>query len=49
MSKERKRAIEMTTDEAMEHLFEPQIVDCIRELTREDESDDEENGESREE
>lgn len=45
----RKHATEMTTDEAMEHLFEPEIVDCIRELTRDDESEDEESGESRDE
>jgi hypothetical protein len=45
----RKPATEMTTDEAMEHLFDPKIVDCIRELTSDDESEKDENGESREE
>jgi len=44
----RKPASEMTTEEAMNHLFEPEIVDCIRELTRDEESEDDENGEPRE-
>ena len=43
----RKPAIEMTDEEAMEHLFHPKIVDGIRELTRDDES--EEDSESLEE
>ena len=46
---ERKPAIEMTTKEAMEHLFEPEIVDCIRDLTRDEESEEDEKGLSREE
>ena len=39
----RKPAIEMTTEEAMEHLFHPKIIDEIRELTRDDESEEDEN------
>ena len=45
----RKPAIEMTDDEAMEHLFHPKIIDEIRELTRDDESEEDENGQSCEE
>ena len=40
----RKPAIEMTTEEAMNHLFEPEIVEEIRELTRDDKSKEDENG-----
>jgi hypothetical protein len=39
----RKPAIEMTDDEAMEYLFHPKIVDAVRELTRDDESEEDEN------
>ena len=39
----RKPAIEMTDDEAMEHLFHPKIVDAVRKLTRDDESEEDEN------
>ena len=39
----RKPAIEMTDEEAMEHLFHPKIVEGIRELTRDDESEEDEN------
>ena len=39
----RKPAIEMTDEEAMEHLFDPKIVEGIRELTRDEESKDDEN------
>ena len=39
----RKPAIEMTDEEAMEHLFHPKIVDAVRELTRDDESEEDEN------
>ena len=45
----RKPAIEMTTEEAMEHLFHPKIVDAVRELTQDDESKDDENGQPCEE
>jgi hypothetical protein len=45
MQEERKRkpAIEMTDEEAMEHLFHPKIVDAVRELTRDEESEEAEN------
>ena len=45
----RKPAIEMTTEEAMEHLFHPKIIDEIRELTRDEDSEDDENDQPREE
>ena len=45
----RKPAIEMTDDEAMEYLFHPKIVDGIRELTRDEESEEAENESSCEE
>jgi hypothetical protein len=45
----RKPAIEMTTEEAMNHLFDPKVVDGIRELTRDNDSEDEENGQPCEE
>jgi hypothetical protein len=37
----RKPAIEMTDEEAMEHLFHPKIVDAVRELTRDDDESEE--------
>ena len=45
MQEERKQkpAIEMTDEEAMNHLFHPKIVDGIRELTRDEESEEDEN------
>jgi hypothetical protein len=39
----RKPAIEMTDEEAMNHLFHPKIVDAVRELTQDEESKDDEN------
>ena len=45
----RKPAIEMTDDEAMEHLFHPKIVDGIRELTRDEDSEEAGNESSCEE
>ena len=45
----RKPANEMTTEEAINHLFEPEIVDAVRELTRDGESKDDENGQPCEE
>lgn len=45
----RKPAIEMTDEEAMEHLFHPKIVDAVRELTRDKESEESENESSCEE
>jgi len=45
----RKPAIEMTDEEAMNHLFHPKIVDGIRELTRDEESEESENEPSCEE
>jgi len=51
MQEERKQkpANEMTDEEAMNHLFHPKIVEGIRELTRDDESEEDENGQPCEE
>ena len=45
MQEERKQkpAIEMTDEEAMNHLFHPKIVDAVRELTQDEESEEDEN------
>ena len=45
----RKPAIEMTDEEAMNHLFHPKIVDAVRELTQDEESEEAENESSCEE
>src|SRR5204862_6925483 len=47
LMQEEKRtpASKMTTEEAMNHLCEPAKIDCIRELTREDETTEDETGE----